>query len=122
MEAVAEPWQAEVVRPLRALRRRLKGGFPPLPPERIENYRKGFSELEIEGEHIAQEAMEVALPQSAAGSANAALTAANLKAYFAHEAKEIGDKESLRPDHDPPRLPSGREGDILLPVEVTNRR
>ncbi len=38
--------------------------------------------------------MEVALPQSAAASASAALTAANLKAYVAHAQKEIGDKES----------------------------
>ncbi len=94
VEAVAEPWQVEVIRPLRALRRRLKGGFPPLPPDRVENYRKGFSDLEIEGEHIAQEAMEVALPLSAAAPASAALTAANLKAYVAHAQKETGDKES----------------------------
>jgi uncharacterized protein (TIGR02444 family) len=94
VEAVAEPWQVEVIRPLRALRRRLKGGFPPLPPDRVENYRKGFSDLEIEGEHIAQEAMEKALPLSATATANAALTAANLKAYVAHAQKEIGDKES----------------------------
>ncbi len=60
----------------------------------MENYRKGFSDLEIEGEHIAQEAMEVALPQSAAAPASAALTAANLKAYVAHAQKEIGDKET----------------------------
>jgi len=98
VESVAEPWQAEVVRPLRALRRRLKGGFPPLPPERVEAYRKGFSELEIEGEHIAQEGMEVAmesaLPKAESSPAGAALTSANLKAYFAYEHKEIGDAES----------------------------
>jgi uncharacterized protein (TIGR02444 family) len=97
VEAVAEPWQTEVVRPLRALRRRLKGGFPPLPPERVEAYRKGFSELEIEGEHIAQEAMEVvmdSLPKAAPARADAALTSANLKAYFAYEHKEIGTAES----------------------------
>jgi uncharacterized protein (TIGR02444 family) len=94
VEAVAEPWQNEVVKPLRALRRRLKGGFPPLPQGRIEAYRKGFSDLEIEGEHIAQEAMEAALPQSTAGPGSAALTAANLKAYFAHAQKEIGDHEA----------------------------
>jgi len=95
--AVAEPWQAEVVVPLRALRRRLKGGFPPLPPDRVEAYRKGFSDLEIEGEHIAQEAMERAmdsLPKSAPARADAALTAANLRAYLAHQQKEIGATES----------------------------
>ena len=97
VEAVAEPWQTEVVGPLRALRRRLKGGFPPLPPDRVETYRKGFSDLEIEGEHIAQEAMERvmdSLPKSAPARANAALTAANLRAYLAHQQKEIGAAES----------------------------
>ena len=95
--AVAEPWQAEVVVPLRALRRRLKGGFPPLPPERVEAYRKGFSDLEIEGEHIAQEAMERAmdsLPKAAPARSDAALAAANLRAYFGHQQKEIGTVES----------------------------
>jgi uncharacterized protein (TIGR02444 family) len=97
VEAVAEPWQTEVVRPLRALRRRLKGGFPPLPPDRVETYRKGFSDLEIEGEHIAQEAMERAidsLPKSAPSRPDAALAAANLRAYLAHQQKEIGPAES----------------------------
>jgi uncharacterized protein (TIGR02444 family) len=95
--AVAEPWQTEVVVPLRALRRRLKGGFPPLPPDRVETYRKGFSDLEIEGEHIAQEAMERVidtLPKSAPARADAALTVANLRAYLAHQQKEIGPAES----------------------------
>jgi uncharacterized protein (TIGR02444 family) len=97
VEAVAEPWQTEVVVPLRALRRRLKGGFAPLPPARVEAYRKGFSDLEIEGEHIAQEAMETAftaLPNASAAAAGPALTAANLKAYVAHAQKEIGAHES----------------------------
>jgi uncharacterized protein (TIGR02444 family) len=97
VEAVAEPWQNEVVIPLRALRRRLKGGFAPLPPARVEAYRKGFSDLEIEGEHIAQEAMETAfntLPKAGAATAGPALTTANLESYFAHAQKEIGAHES----------------------------
>ena len=64
VEAVAEPWQARSIRPLRALRRRLKGGFGAMPADRVEAYRKGFSELEIEGEHIAQNAMAVAAPRA----------------------------------------------------------
>jgi uncharacterized protein (TIGR02444 family) len=95
--AVAEPWQAEVVVPLRALRRRLKGGFPPLPSDRVEAYRKGLSDLEIEGEHIAQEAMDRtmdSLPKSPPARADAALTASNLRAYLAHQQKEVGPAES----------------------------
>src|SRR5215813_13964122 len=57
VEAVADPWQSEVVRPLRALRRRLKGGFGAMPAERVQAYRKRVNELEIEGEHIVQNAM-----------------------------------------------------------------
>jgi uncharacterized protein (TIGR02444 family) len=83
VEAVAEPWQSEVVRPLRALRRRLKGGFGAMPAERVEAYRKRVNELEIEGEHIAQNAM--AQPphgQSRPGASAAAAVAANLTAYL----------------------------------------
>jgi len=102
VEAAVEPWQTEVVRPLRALRRRLKGGFAPMPAAAVESYRKRLGELEIDGEHFAQDAMEEAmetvmesaLPKTGSSPADAALTAANLKAYFAHEHKEIGDPES----------------------------
>jgi len=83
VEAVAEPWQSEVVRPLRALRRRLKGGFAPLPADRVESYRKRVNELEIEGEHIVQNAMG-AQPRGErqAGAASTAQVVANLKAYL----------------------------------------
>jgi uncharacterized protein (TIGR02444 family) len=83
VEAVAEPWQSEVVRPLRALRRRLKGGFDAMPAERVQSYRKRINELEIEGEHIAQTAMaEPPRGQRAAGVSAAAAVAANLKGYL----------------------------------------
>jgi len=81
IEAVAEPWQSEVVRPLRALRRRLKGGFAPMPADRVESYRKRVNELEIEGEHIVQNAMGQQ-PRGAAGNAPGSAVAANLKAYL----------------------------------------
>jgi len=82
VEAVAEPWQSEVVRPLRALRRRLKGGFAPLPADRVESYRKRVNELEIEGEHIVQNAMgQQPRGERQAGTTAAAITA-NLKAYL----------------------------------------
>ncbi|MGH6960545.1 MAG: TIGR02444 family protein, partial [Dongiaceae bacterium] len=48
VEAAAAPWQAEIVRPLRALRRRLKGGFPGLAADAVETWRKRLGELEIE--------------------------------------------------------------------------
>ena len=83
VEAVAEPWQSEVVRPLRALRRRLKGGFGAMPAERVEAYRKRVNELEIEGEHIAQNAMaQQPRGERPAGASAAAAVVANLKAYL----------------------------------------
>jgi uncharacterized protein (TIGR02444 family) len=83
VEAVAEPWQSEVVRPLRALRRRLKGGFGAMPTDRVQAYRKRVNELEIEGEHIAQNAMAQS-PRGGrpAGTTAAAAVVANVKAYL----------------------------------------
>lgn len=82
-EAVAEPWQSEVVRPLRALRRRLKGGFDPMPGDRVESYRKRVNELEIEGEHIVQNVMgQQPRGERQAGIGPAAAVVANLKGYL----------------------------------------
>jgi uncharacterized protein (TIGR02444 family) len=83
VEAVTEPWQSEVVRPLRALRRRLKGGFGAMPAERVEAYRRRVNELEIEGEHIVQNAMgQLPRGERRAGARAAAAVAANVKAYL----------------------------------------
>jgi len=83
VEAVAESWQSEVVRPLRALRRRLKGGFGAMPAERVEAYRKRVNELEIEGEHIAQNAMgQQQRGERQAGGSTAIRIAGNLKGYL----------------------------------------
>lgn len=84
VEAVTEPWQAEVVRPLRALRRRLKGGFGDLPAAAVEAYRKRINALEIDGERMAQDAM-AGLISAAAASADASVAqrvATNVRAYL----------------------------------------
>jgi uncharacterized protein (TIGR02444 family) len=52
--ASAGAWQSEIVEPLRALRRRLKGGFDGFPAEQVEALRKQINGLEIEGERIEQ--------------------------------------------------------------------
>src|SRR5262249_57544258 len=104
--------EREVVRPVRALRRRLKGGFAPMPADRVETYRKRVNELEIEGEHIVQNAMGQQ-PRGAAGNAAVAAVAANLKAYLKlrHapvEAAERHDRPTVlrtcSPDDLPPSL------------------
>jgi uncharacterized protein (TIGR02444 family) len=82
VEAAVEPWQADVVRPLRSLRRRLKGGFGAFPADSVETYRKRLNELEIEGERIAQEAM-AAVPRGRSDSASVAgVVVGNLRAYL----------------------------------------
>jgi uncharacterized protein (TIGR02444 family) len=110
VEAVVEPWQAEVVRPLRALRRRLKGGFGELPASRVEAYRKRLNELEIDGERIAQEAMAAVARERAETIAIGAQVVANLQAYLELRKVAVGanDAAGLRvvlqaccPDADP---------------------
>jgi uncharacterized protein (TIGR02444 family) len=83
VEAAAEPWQAEVVRPLRSIRRRLKGGFGRLPPERVDSWRARLGELEIEAERIAQEAMaEVLRPEQGNPAAAVTDVVGNLRTYL----------------------------------------
>jgi uncharacterized protein (TIGR02444 family) len=110
VEAAVEPWQAELVRPLRGLRRRLKAGFAGLPTDRVEAYRKQLNDLEIEAEHIAQEAMP-AVPRGRADSGPVETrVAGNLQAYLQHRQTTVGasDAADLRivlrgccPDVDP---------------------
>jgi uncharacterized protein (TIGR02444 family) len=97
VEALAEPWQAEAVRPLRTLRRRLKGGFEGLPSDRVEAFRRRLNELEIEGEHIAQDAMAERLGGERKESVAAPRVTANLRAYLQLRTVRIdaSDRESL---------------------------
>ena len=80
--AAARPWQAEVVQPLRALRRRLKPGVPSIPSARVDVLRSGLKEVELEAERIAQVSLaELALGDAVAG-APAGLARANLDTYL----------------------------------------
>jgi uncharacterized protein (TIGR02444 family) len=47
-------WHDEIVRPLRRLRRRLKGGFAGISEERSLELRRKIQAIEIESEHIEQ--------------------------------------------------------------------
>jgi uncharacterized protein (TIGR02444 family) len=77
--AAVAAWQREVVQPLRAVRRRLKAGVPPIAAAESEALRRKVNDLEIEGERIAQAALE-ALPAPAAGRRSA--VDANLALYL----------------------------------------
>ncbi len=72
-------WQREIVQPLRAVRRRLKAGVPPISAAESEALRRKVNDLEIEGERIAQAALEV-LPAPTAGRRPAIV--ANLGLYL----------------------------------------
>jgi uncharacterized protein (TIGR02444 family) len=89
--AAAESWQAAFVRPLRAVRRRLKadladhppGSIPARWPELTSGLRGRVLALEIEGERLEQlllAALMADLPPTAAPGA--ALASANLRCYW----------------------------------------
>lgn len=74
-----EGWQREVVKPLRAVRRRLKSGVPPITAGECQALRRKVGDLELESERIAQAALE-ALPMPPAGRRSA--VAENLELYL----------------------------------------
>jgi uncharacterized protein (TIGR02444 family) len=79
----AGAWQSEIVEPLRALRRRLKGGFDGFPPEPVEALRKQINGLEIEGERIEQGRLAALASGKPRASADGRLAVAGLARYFA---------------------------------------
>lgn len=52
VEATVGPWRAEVVHPLRVLRRQLKDGPPPAPGPRTEDLRNAIKAAELSSEKI----------------------------------------------------------------------
>jgi uncharacterized protein (TIGR02444 family) len=62
----ASSWQGEVVRPLRRLRQRLKGGFEGVPRIETQTLREKVLALELEAEHVEQDYLAAELPRRAA--------------------------------------------------------
>lgn len=56
--ALTAPWRAEIVQPLRVLRRRLKPGFPPFPEAGVQGLRKRIADAELEAERLQQQALD----------------------------------------------------------------
>lgn len=83
----AGPWHREVVRRLRQVRTRMKGGFPPAPPELSESLRKRIGKIEIDCEHVEQLVLAAAVDRAAdparALGMRAADAAASVARYFA---------------------------------------
>ena len=88
------PWRAEIVQPLRALRRRLKPGFPPFHDAEVQGLRKRIADAELEAERLQQQALDalarkdgpVPPPSRQAAIANLALLAKLCDAAAAHDA------------------------------------
>ncbi|MFO7482034.1 TIGR02444 family protein [Oceanibaculum nanhaiense] len=82
--ALTAPWRAEIVQPLRTLRRRLKPGFPPVPEAGTLALRKRIADAELEAERLQQLALDalarnegpVLSPSRQAATANLMLLAA----------------------------------------------
>lgn len=56
--ALAAPWNDAVVLPLRSVRRRMKDGIPGLPVAPTASLRTEVKRIELEAEHLLQEALE----------------------------------------------------------------
>jgi uncharacterized protein (TIGR02444 family) len=99
----ADSWHLEVVRPLRAIRRRLKirlaqpepGSVPATWPDLARRLRAGILALELDGEHLEQLALADALAgRNEAGTPGPALAWRNLLRYRPFEE---ADRPALEP-------------------------
>jgi uncharacterized protein (TIGR02444 family) len=82
LDAAIAPWRAEVVEPLRGLRRRLKTGVGEFPPN--EGFRNLVKKLELEAERLEQGRLEKAASNLGKPTDRLAAAPANLAAYEAH--------------------------------------
>lgn len=58
-------WHAEVVRSLRSVRTRMKGGMPPAPGDLAESLRQRIQKIEIDCEHTEQLMLAASIDRSA---------------------------------------------------------
>lgn len=80
-------WHAEVVRPLRALRQRLKRGFPSIDAAGSDRLREQIKALEIGAERLELGALEAAaLDRTPDAAPDFSLAAENLRAFLLYYA------------------------------------
>ena len=90
-------WQAEVVATLRAVRRRIKEGFPGAPEAAAATVGKAVLKQEIEGEHVTQIMLEQTIDRpgndGVAPARQAADAAANLALYVKGQSISPDDRD-----------------------------
>lgn len=84
LDLTIAPWRSEVVEPLRAVRRRLKGGVGEVPPATSEGLRNMVKKIELEAERMEQGRLEKAALNLGTPAARDAAARANLAAYADH--------------------------------------
>ena len=84
IDASIASWRAEVVEPLRAVRRRLKTGVGDTPPATSEALRNMVKKIELEAERLEQGRLEKEAPTLGKPAPVEAAARANLEAYEGH--------------------------------------
>ena len=86
MTAAVVHWHGDIVRGVRAVRQRLKGGLAPAPAELTEKLRRRIAKIEVELEHVEQLMLAAVIDRPAETGAPAARraadAAANIDRYF----------------------------------------
>jgi uncharacterized protein (TIGR02444 family) len=84
LDASIAPWRADVVEPLRAVRRQLKIGVGDIAPATSEPLRNMVKKIELEAERLEQGRLENQAQTLGKPAARAAAARANLAAYADH--------------------------------------
>jgi uncharacterized protein (TIGR02444 family) len=110
-------WHQEVVRPLRAVRQRLKTELAPAPNDATERLRRKLAQLEIEAEMIELDQLGALMPElvspPASGDAVECASAAIETAIAAHTGAALNEEDREAIDTiatEAHRLDSGRAG------------
>lgn len=81
MQAV-QHWQENVLKPLRAIRRRMKAGVQGFPGQRSERLRQAIQQIEIDAEHLEQLQLAEFITRSKSTRTGAETAADNLATYL----------------------------------------
>ena len=84
LDTAIAPWRAEVVEPLRAVRRRLKTGVGDVPPAASDPFRNMVKKIELEAERLEQGRLEKEAQTLGKPAPRETAARANLAAYEAH--------------------------------------